>query len=296
MPIAIPATQPGPDLSALPHTNSKAPFLEDLRTKGYAVIPSIIPQDRVERYIDDAHSWLEEFGMGYKRDDKATWSEDNLPISNKGGLYNQYSAGHEAWVWRARCEPGVISAFQDLWGTEELIVSFDGVNVTFPYGPHGRTDIEVTPPWPHQDQDPRNRTFQLAQGIIALSESGPEDGGLVVIPGSHLLHTKFFDENGGVDDERIAKAGGKLNSYQFTEEEAAWYRAQGCEEVKVTCPAGSLIIWDSRLIHWNRTPTRSRTRVAVYACYCPASFATPEALDRKAEVYQRRYQTTHREA
>lgn len=73
MPIAIPATQPGPDLSALPHTNSKAPFLEDLRTKGYAVIPSIIPQDRVERYIDDAHSWLEEFGMGYKRDDKATW-------------------------------------------------------------------------------------------------------------------------------------------------------------------------------------------------------------------------------
>jgi hypothetical protein len=73
MPIAIPATQPGPDLSALPHTNSKAPFLEDLRTKGYAVIPSIIPQDRVGRYIDDAHSWLEEFGMGYKRDDKTTW-------------------------------------------------------------------------------------------------------------------------------------------------------------------------------------------------------------------------------
>jgi hypothetical protein len=62
---------------------------------------------------------------------------------------------------------------------------------------------------------------------------------------------------------------------------------------QVTCPAGSLIIWDSRLIHWNRTPTGSRTRVAVYACYCPASFAAPEALECKAEVYQRRYQTTH---
>jgi hypothetical protein len=45
-------------------------------------------------------------------------------------------------------EPGVIKAFAELWGTEELIVSFDAVNVTFPYGEHGRKDVDWINPWP----------------------------------------------------------------------------------------------------------------------------------------------------
>lgn len=46
-------------------------------------------------------------------------------------------------------EPAVTQAFTELWGTEELIVSFDAVNVTFPYGEHGRKDIEWVNPWPY---------------------------------------------------------------------------------------------------------------------------------------------------
>jgi len=284
------ATHDEEDIFALPNVNSKASFINDLQKNGYCVVPSVVPKDRVDGYINDALSWLEEFGLGFKRDDSSTWTDDHLPVSNKGGLYNKYAAGHEDWVWRARCEPGVINAFKELWNTEELICSFDGLNITFPYGEHGRTDIELTQPWPHQDQNPHKPAFQLAQGIIAISESGPDDGGLVVLSGSHHLHGKFHAENGGVNE---AQRGGKLNSYHFTKEQADWYRAHGAKEVKITCPAGSLIIWDSRLIHWNCMPTGDRIRIATYACYCPASFASEEALKRKAEIYQSRYCTTH---
>jgi len=278
------------ELSALPNVDSKSPYIHDLSTKGWCVVPSVIPAERAAQYCDRAFKWLEDFGLGFKRDDSTTWTEDHLPVSNKGGLYNAYGVGHEDWVWDVRCEPGVIRCFEELYGTKELLVSFDGANVTFPYGPHGRTDIELTPPWPHQDQNPYRPFFEIAQGIVALSESGPDDGGLVVIEGSHLKHQEFFEATGGIDD---AKRHGKPNSYLYDVEEAEWYKAHGCKEVKVTCPPGSVIMWDSRLIHYNRMPTGTRTRIATYACYCPKALATPEILARKAEVFQNRWNTSH---
>jgi hypothetical protein len=278
------------DIEALPNVNSKAPFIADLQKKGWCVVPSVIPKERCDEYVNEALGWLESFPLGFKRDDKSTWTDDHLPVSVKGGLYGRYACGHENWVWKARSEPGVIHAFQELWGAEELLVSFDGFNITFPYGEHGRTDVELTQPWPHQDQNPHLKTFQLAQGIIAITESGPQDGGLTVLEGSHHMHSRYFAENGGIDEVR---RDGRPHGYHYQAEEADWYRRQGCKEVKIECPAGSVIIWDSRLIHWNQMPTGQRTRVATYACYCPRSFATPEALQRKAEIFQQRLCTSH---
>ena len=42
-------------------------------------------------------------------------------------------------------EPGIIRAFEQIWGTEDLIGSFDGMNVSLPVNPTtGRKDIEKT--------------------------------------------------------------------------------------------------------------------------------------------------------
>jgi hypothetical protein len=75
-------------------------------------------------------------GFGYKKDDPSTWKVENLPvISEKGsesrpGVLNyskippltmpapastvimHYGISHEDWVWKVRCEPGVIGAFE----------------------------------------------------------------------------------------------------------------------------------------------------------------------------------------
>lgn len=83
-------------------------------------------------------------------------------------------------MWDARLEPGVIDAFAKLWGTEELLVSFDALNVTFP----NRKDIPPKEPWEHVDQSPKRRGLHCLQGIIQLSHAGPEDG--VSLPSLHL--------------------------------------------------------------------------------------------------------------
>ena len=42
------------------------------------------------------------------------------------------TAPPEAFLWRIRQEPKVIEAFAKLWGTDELVVSFDGFTVSLP--------------------------------------------------------------------------------------------------------------------------------------------------------------------
>ena len=48
-----------------------------------------------------------------------------------------------------RRQPGIISAFEKVWGTDDLIASFDGMNVSLPVNAeNGRTDIPKSKAWP----------------------------------------------------------------------------------------------------------------------------------------------------
>jgi hypothetical protein len=67
-------------------------------------------------------------------------------------MYFSYGSAHEKMAWEARTEPAVIETFEKLWGTKELICSFDGMNISMP----NRTDIKWSP-WPHCDQNPRRK-------------------------------------------------------------------------------------------------------------------------------------------
>ena len=85
------------------------------------------------------------------------------------------------------------------------------------------------------------------QGIANLSANGPDDGGLVVVRGSHLLHRQYFDTHGGVDPAREGELG-----YDYNVEDVDWYVKRGCEVVKVCAGAGDLICefcWGTELNH-----------------------------------------------
>jgi hypothetical protein len=83
---------------------------------------------------------------------------------NSGGLYNRYAVNHEDFVWKIRrsvarytwdesadheSQPGIVRIFQELWGTDDLIASFDGMNASLPINEKtGRTDLTITKAWP----------------------------------------------------------------------------------------------------------------------------------------------------
>lgn len=220
-------------------------------------------------------------------------------------MYHGYSVSHEKFVWDARLEPGVVDVFSKIWDTSDLLVSFDGINMTLPLPSSTRPPSSR---WPHQDQDSTIRGFQCAQGIINLVDNGPEDGGLVVMRGSHKLNDEFFESH---STDKKAKWGKVPDDWHgFDDDEVAWFEERGCEIVKVECEAGDLIVWDSRTVHYNVLPKGKKTRAVICelmtpglhsderiniacsdACYTPAALSTPEQLAMKKEIFENRDRT-----
>ncbi len=155
------------------------------------LIKGAIPRERAISYQEKAYEWLKSFPGGLDFNDPSTWVADNLPLQNSIKTFHAYCVAHEKFMWDARQEPGVRDAFAKLWHTDELLVSFERLNITFP----NRKDIPRRPPWDHIDQSPLRRGVHCVQGLINLSPSGPDDGGLIVYPGSHRLNDEFFDTN-----------------------------------------------------------------------------------------------------
>lgn len=107
-----------------------------------------------------------------------SWVRNANPITFSPWLSQvprRYGVAHESFAWGVRQEPGVIDAFAKVYDTEDLIVSFDGVNLAYP-----RSDLKKNTPWPHQDQDPEKPGFRCLQGLVNLLPNGDNDGGLIV--------------------------------------------------------------------------------------------------------------------
>ena len=264
-------------------SETKGDWLDELESQGYTVIKGAVPADRAAYYQDKAIKWLQTFDPNLDPEDPSTWKQQSLPLQTNRNTYEHYSVVHEKFMWEARQEPGVIDAFQKIWGTDELLVSFDSLNVTLPNLKKPRT------PWPHVDQAPRKRGLHCIQGIINLSHAGPEDGSLVVISGSSTLTEEYFDKHTDPSTWEW-----RDNRY-FDDKEMEFFFERGCKVTKVLAEPGDLILWDSRTIHWGGEPTeKSNTiRTVIYAAYAPARLASPEAILEKQKIFNAWGATTH---
>lgn len=250
------------------------------------MVKRAIPVDTARQYQQAAFRWLKSFGNDkLDVENPETWLDENLPVHSRINTYGGYHVAHEKFMWDARMEPGVLNAFAKIWGTDELIVSFDSLNVTFP----NKKDSEPLKPWEHVDQSPLRRGLHCIQGIINLSCAGPDDGGLVVFPGSHLLHNEWLDSR--TDRSRWSTK----DLYLLDKDDLEWFKAKGIRPLKICADPGDLIVWDSRVVHYGSEPTKAgkTVRTVIYAAYSPAKLASPETIALKSQVFSKFGGTTH---
>ena len=175
------------DKKSKTEVDEKIDWEKELEEKGYCVIPNVISKEKANESVSKFWDWFEGFETGVDRNNPKTWTCSKLPFSLHG-IFQHYSVGHEQFVWDLRCDENVIKVFSKIWGTEKLLVSFDGVNFS-------RPSNRSTKPWPHLDQGPKKLGKVCVQGFVNLLDSGENDGGLVVYEKSHLKHTSFFKDN-----------------------------------------------------------------------------------------------------
>ncbi|GFZ51910.1 hypothetical protein JCM24511_09680 [Saitozyma sp. JCM 24511] len=260
-------------------------WLKDLQRDGFVVVKGVVTPEKAAEYAQKGEEWLEGFKLGYKRDDPSTWDVKKLPKHNRGGLYSQYSFAHSQFVWDAKAEPKIVQLFETIWGTDKLTVSFDGGSLAVPL-PADQVDDNKAP-WPHSDQSAYRPQRHCIQGLLNLLPNGPNDGGLMVMRGTANLFGQYFEEH------KHLEGWTKRDGFRWTDETLQWFVDRGCEWVKPAMDPGDFVLWDSRTAHYGAAPMEEKKRFAIYICYKPDAYLTPEQRERKVEAFRRGYCTSH---
>lgn len=218
-------------------------ILSDLKTTGFVAVQVIEEMNEIEELRSGIYDFIEGLNPGaIDRNDPSTWTAKNWPTFSRG-LYHRHGAGHSAVAWRGRTHPGVLKAYSIIWGTHELITSYDAVGYMRP--PEVLRKLGEEPPkqvdWSHIDHDDKTEEVELIQGFLNLWESGPEDGGLVQWLRSGPDYPKNWPQP-LLDDLAGLKIFGMMKKENID--------AAGYKRVKVCGRPGTMFFWMSTQIHW----------------------------------------------
>jgi len=230
------------------------------------------------------------------RNNHNTWNSTYWPASPGTGVTASRSVGQSKFNWTVRGNANVQKIFSKIWNTDDLITSYDGFGVFRPY--QYNSDWKTKSGWWHVDQNGIKKPGkQCIQGMANFYPAGPNDGGLVVIPKSHLLFEDFFKERPQFCD---------YNDFvPMSKDEKLWNIVveKNLKVHKVCCGPGDFICWDSRLIHNNAPAISTRepngndvelSRLVCYICMSPASkLISYEQYSKRFRSYMEGYTSTH---
>lgn len=238
----------------------------DLQEKGYAIIPGVLdPEECAILENGFWNFWKRLSGGRLQRDKPKTWRRmfDFFPLH--GMLCQHFSIGHMQEIWNVRSHERVKKVFETIWGTDDLVTSFDGAATCL--APEVTREGWHRKDWLHLDQAPSRNDLECVQAWVTAEDVGPGDATLTVLEGSHELHAKF-SKHFGMEHY-------KSDWLKLKTDQEAWYRAQGCTQIAVECPKGSMVVWDSRTVHAGRGPLEGRStrhnRFVAYVCMLPSS-------------------------
>jgi len=278
MPIAQPAAAVAASLDDSVSLLTPMNIIE-LRELGYTVVPNIVePAVCATRHIE----LLDEMA---KRG--VNWRDPNVSRSSAPqihGIVQHLEIGHTAAVWATRQEERVARVFEELYGDNDLLVSFDGICLW------RESDKDDGKRWWHVDQSHKKPGLRCIQGALVMA---PCDGGLAVLPGSHKQHATFAQQHA----PRAATMNDDWFKYE-PDEFAALQALTGTSPTLVTPPVGSLVLWDSRTAHMAQmapanAPRERRSRCAIYLCYQPRALISAANLVKKRNAFDSYRMTTH---
>mmetsp|Transcript_30883 Transcript_30883/g.67621 ORF Transcript_30883/g.67621 Transcript_30883/m.67621 type:complete len:486 (-) Transcript_30883:77-1534(-) len=236
-------------------------------------LEEVIHESAVAAGSESATTLLQREGLKAWR---ADWCR---PLGFKGAA-SQRGLPHGYFAWGARMHPSVRQIFADIFQqpADELVVGLDNVFWAAPDSPSSSSN----PEWLHVDQNHcTGLTWPCYQGVLYVWPSEGSDCSTTVLwPGSHreayeaIMNDTLAIKKGRSPHGQIVQVG-KLRSDELRSTLLS-KAMQGSR--RLTCPAGSLLLWDSRTVHqgWAGGP-----RLAQPICWEPRQRRKYAALGRK---------------
>lgn len=282
---------------------------QTLDTYGVAIIPSILSMAECNNMIEGVWSYLSHITQTWpvpiSRCNPASWREIHELHLLRGAMFQQYSNGHSQYMWDLRQNPLIVEIFARFWGVsaDDLLASFDGSNFTIPnnlntlhgklkHNKHkkGNTEAgtETAAPWYHLDQSLTRPEFETVQSWVSAYDVRDGDATLAFLESSHLHFAELGDSTASksVADWKV-----------LSDNELEFYKSCGCMEKRIACPAGSLVMWDSRTVHYGapslKKPHEQSFRLVGYVCYRPRYFIRSDMLCAKRDAFNSLDTTSH---
>jgi ectoine hydroxylase-related dioxygenase (phytanoyl-CoA dioxygenase family) len=203
-------------------------------------------------------------------------------------LYKHFGVGHSQICWDLRQNEKIINVFSNLWNcnNDDLFVSFDGFSFGLPPEITNKGWEHKT--WFHTDQSYLRNDFECIQSWITANDIEEGDGTLAIMEGSHNYH-KEFQKKFNINDSN--------DWYKLNSIEEKFYFDKNCKYKKIKCPKGSLVLWDSRTIHYGANPVKNRKnhnfRSVVYLCYMKKDLCSYKDIIKKQNLFNKKQTTNH---
>ncbi len=255
---------------------------EILEKDGLVIIPGVLNSNECDAMYKGMWDMFEHVSSDWDnpilRSDSSTWENFKYLKPNNNMMYQMFGLPHSQHLWDIRSNEKIVNIWADFWNVEpeDLLVSFDGISWLPPH--EEITDYvhpNFTSDWFHLDQTILKSELEGVQGWITAFDVNPGDATLIYYDQSHKM-IKEFVENFGVRTD---------SDWVLLEHEENEFFKSRCEIKEVTCPAGSLVIWDSRLVHCNKGPDLTRLkpnyRCISYLCYMPKFMSDQETINKR---------------
>ena len=262
-------------ISVYQELSDSGTWRDHLLHHGWAVVD--IPDFSSELYKNLFLEWLHSVCSNFKVDDRSTWTKQNMPTAAYG-IFRHY-IGHTDFLWqiREKCIP----VFAEIWrvNADELLCSFDGGCLLTEPSNKSNTKIKN---WLHCDQGRNVLDCVCVQGLVNLVDNGEDDGGLVVVEGSHRYFKEYFNRH------PIDGMAGNYNIEQTDLDVVA------SRKLKICAKAGQIVLWDSRVFHYNVPPNSSGGyRLCTYVSMMPRIGASAKELAKRIKLYESGRMSNH---
>jgi hypothetical protein len=285
---------------------------------GVAIIPSLLNEEECDNMVNNMWNYLEHITKDWdnsedysilgqiwnyltssekkdpykvksiKKNDPATWKHIyNLTGPNL--IFQYWNIGHSQMCWDVRQNPKIVDIFAKIFNVDrtELIASFDGASIQLPPEVTKFGWREKSKEWFHTDHSYIDSTFKNVQSWVTAFDVNENDATLVILESSHKYHK---------DCGELFNITSPKNFKVLSKEELDFYLDK-CNKNYITCPKGSLVLWDSRTVHYACEASQKRInqniRCISYLCYASKKLLDESNKKIRKTAFDHLYSSNH---
>ncbi|NHB97360.1 phytanoyl-CoA dioxygenase family protein [Photorhabdus stackebrandtii] len=239
-------------------------YLKSWDDNGYVVIESAVSKEQVKKTINAIFEFLE-----MNPENSQELYDKSIRLRSGIDKMGRIPFYHHQSLWDNRQNPLIYTVYEKIFGTSNLLVSIDRVNMNPPITENWEYEGFI-----HWDIDVSKRPLERKiQGLLSLTDDDGNSGGFQCVPGFHKI------------------------IYQWLEKQPDGYNTRFPDttdmEIKsVPLKAGDYVIFHGALPHGNRPNISDKPRLAQYFSCFPRTDITKQQIVERISAYKQGLPTT----